>query len=279
MINKEKIILLTITHFNNTEEVECFIRRISNFKLPDNWHIEIAITDNSNNLILSLDLKKNIKIYQPCENIGYFKGCSMALNSWIEERKIFPEWIGISNTDIEFAPEFFNRLISLDIPENICCIAPDILLENGFRQNPHKKCRPCNFEMFAYTLIYKSNFVTYALDNLYYYFCNLKRQLKSKKLRLPKGYELIYAPHGSCFFLNNIFFRKGGRLDYKGFMYGEEIYIAEEIRKLELNIAWIPELKVTHFKKSTTCNVLNEKKVHWRLEVSKILWNDYFRKK
>jgi len=279
MTDKKRMILLTITHFNNTKEVECFLRHISDFKLPYNWHIEIAITDNSNNLKLPDKFTPNIKVYMPLENIGYLKGCSFAFNKWIEESKFYPEWVVITNTDIKFDEKFFNNLVNLILPEEVCCIAPDVLLENGYRQNAHKKCRPGDFEMYAYTLIYRNTFLTFILDNLYYYSCNLRRKLKDKKIKLPSNFELIYAPHGSCFLLKKTFFEKGGNLNYKGFMYGEEIYIAEEIRKLNLDVAWVPELKVTHFKKSTTCKVLNEKKVRWRLEISKILWNDYFARK
>ncbi len=132
--------------------------------------------------------------------------------------------------------------------------------------------------MYAYTLIYRSNLVTYLLDNLYCYVRTLKRRNKKKSLELPSDYERIYAPHGSCFLLRKNFFEKGGRLNYKGFMYGEEIYIAEEIRKLDFHVAWVPQLKVMHFKSSTSCKVLNDKKVRWRLDISKILWNDFFRK-
>jgi GT2 family glycosyltransferase len=140
--------------------------------------------------------------------------------------------------------------------------------------------------MYAYTLIYRSPFVTALLDRLYYILTELKSRLKSNGSAVPISedingpyLETIYAPHGSCVMFRRTFFEQGGRMNFKGFMYGEEIYIGEEARRRNLKIAWAPGLKVLHYKKVTTGKVLQAERVRWRLEISKILWNDYFSKR
>jgi GT2 family glycosyltransferase len=100
--------------------------------------------------------------------------------------------------------------------------------------------------------------------------------MKNREISRPEQYksqyfELIYAPHGSCIILHKTFLEHGGKIDYKGFMYGEEIYIGEEALKQNFKILWVPDLKVRHFKKATTGMVRHAQKVRWRLEISKII--------
>lgn len=274
----QRTILLAVSHFDNTPEVERFLRHISQFELPGDWRLDVAIADNSGTLNLSEGLLQRTTVYQPGDNLGYLRGCSYAINQWVEERGQYPDWLGVTNTDIEFGDEYFDRLISILPPEGVCCIAPDILLQNGLRQNPHMRKRPSRLEMYAYTLIYRSPFVTAVLDRLYYIFTSLKSWLKSNDQTASLLFEIIYAPHGSCVMFHRTFFERGGGINFKGFMYGEEIYIGEEARRRNLKIAWAPGLKVLHYKKATTGKVLHAEKVRWRLEISKILWDDYFAK-
>ena len=188
----------------------------------------------------------------------------------------------VANTDIEFEKSFFTDLVQVSLPEGVCVLAPDIITKKGLHQNPHKRYRPSRLEIYAYTLIFHSLFLTVFFENLQ----NVIRRLSQWKPSFRSGakkrenadYEIIYSPHGSCFLMYRNYFERGGTLDFKGFMYGEEIYVAEQARRLNVKIAWVPRLKITHDRKKTTGIVKASQKKQWRQESARILWDDYFSK-
>jgi hypothetical protein len=54
----------------------------------------------------------------------------------------------------------------------------------------------------------------------------------------------IYAGHGSFIILTRTFFGHGGTIDYPMFLYGEEIYLAEECRQRQLSVVYAPQISV-----------------------------------
>ena len=56
----------------------------------------------------------------------------------------------------------------------------------------------------------------------------------------------IYAPHGACVIFSKRFFSEGGSLDLPVFLFGEEICIAEAVRRLGLSVIYNPKLVLTH---------------------------------
>src|SRR3954469_4439982 len=62
----------------------------------------------------------------------------------------------------------------------------------------------------------------------------------------------IYAPHGSFLVLSKEYFRAGGTLDFPCFLFGEEIYLAENLRRLGLDVVYEPSLEVVHQEHKST---------------------------
>jgi GT2 family glycosyltransferase len=52
----------------------------------------------------------------------------------------------------------------------------------------------------------------------------------------------IYAGHGSFILLTRAYFEKCGMIDYPVFLFGEELYLAEECRKHSLRVIYRPEI-------------------------------------
>ena len=283
MKSSEKVILLGLACYHDMQHVETFLEHIKKIQLPEDWRIETAIADNCGSLALSSQNSGQVYVYKPGENLGYLGGCSYAIGQWRSRHSLIPEWTVIANTDIRFEEDFFMRLLHFRLPEKVAVLAPDIMLKNGRRQNPYMEKRLGTFEMYLYTLIYRSSLLTRFMDYLRCSSFRLRKKRqepfnskKSSCTEKGQNCHFIYAAHGSCMLLHKTFFEHGGMLNFEGFMFGEEIFIAEEARARGLRVAWVPELRVVHFQKASTGFVYHTQKRLWRYQSAKILWRKYF---
>lgn len=273
----KKTILLAVANYNSFEDTIKFLTQVLSLPLPQGWELEVAIADNSGNWDHSKPLPPEVTVYSPGANLGYLNGCNFAFEQWCNEHGGCPEWTGVTNTDIELEPEFFSKMLTHPIPESVGIIAPDIYLSDGSPQNPNMRTRPSRLRMLRYRLMYSSTLLTSAVTSAQ----SIKKRLRNWRTansgtissRKP---ELIYAPHGSIFFLNRRFFDRGCTLAFGGFMYGEEIHIAEQCRIAGIEVLWIPDLYVRHNEHASTGAVAKVRRVQWSRESIKLVQQNYF---
>jgi GT2 family glycosyltransferase len=83
------------------------------------------------------------------------------------------------------------------------------------------------------------------------------------RLRQPSGIDTaeptatveplqIYAAHGAFLAFRKSYFEAGGTLRHGAFLFGEEIFVAETVRRLGLTIGYDPRLRVFHRGYTTT---------------------------
>ncbi len=261
--------LVICVNYNNDEETFNFITallRLNNFDRG-----KIVLVNNGNLLNPSLTNlcinQSRIKLYQAEKNLGYLGGACWGLKQYLKEFPM-PKWIILSNTDIHFSDsDIFKKIELYDPPPDI--IAPEIILQSNSRQalikqNPHLKKRPSKLRM----LFYKSVFRFFLLGTIYYFLSEIKCFICLNFLKKRKSFaeanksikcERIYAPMGAFIILNKSYFNAGGTLNHGCFLYGEEISIAENAQKLNLNVIYDPNLKVLHKGGNTTRLVANRK--------------------
>ena len=83
------------------------------------------------------------------KNLGYFGGANWCLQAYLKDNPL-PEWVIISNTDIEFPdPRLFIKILKYYHTNSPAVIAPDIQLNprgllqsSPIHQNPHFENRP-----------------------------------------------------------------------------------------------------------------------------------------
>lgn len=278
----QKVLFICVI-YNNYEETLEFINCVND--LNDSKLCDIVVVDNSigknkvfllENFILN---KKNIFIVKSSINLGYFGGMNLGVSYYISIKKELPRWIIISNTDIKFAnKEFITELYNTNIGGNIVCIAPKILSsKTKMNQNPYMKNRPSLSKLNFLNFIYRSN-ISFTIYNYLY---NIKESIKSKKNNVnnDKDCKNIYAPHGSFIILDKIFFKRGGTLDYGGFLYGEEIFLGEQIHNMGLEIKYNGKF-VLHHNEHTTTSLLNKTESRiFRYNATKYLKEMMFLKK
>jgi hypothetical protein len=145
-----------------------------------------------------------------------------------------------SNPDIAVEADFFLELAAARAMRGV--LAPSILtLDRGFDQNPMYEERLPAKKLRRLRTVYGSApiFTLYSLAR------TVKEAFAGHR-RAGSRHE-IYAPHGSIFVFTDIeFFLTLPR--YPCFLYGEELFVAEEARRREVRIMYEPRLKALDFR-------------------------------
>lgn len=256
-------ILTICIHYHNTEEVIGFIKGL--FAQHVNVAHEVVVVDNSGELTCKdEDLQELCRdnsplIYNPGKNMGYYGAASWGMNKYLEENPL-PDWVIVCNTDISFKDaHFFDKLLSYHQASPSAVISPIVFAESSGRVwNAHTVVRPSCLRVHLYKLILS------CYPTLFLY--NILSLLKGKMqdflqwLLTLAGFTntlsnepaVIYAPNGAYTIFNRSYFEAGGNLDHGSFLYGEEVFVAETVRRLGLNVLYDPRLKIIHRGRSTT---------------------------
>ncbi len=83
------------------------------------------------------------------------------------------------------------------------------------------------------------------------------------------------AGHGAFVVLSHHYFEAGGSLDYKSFLLGEEIFLAECCRDLGLSVLYDDSLTVIH-QEHASIDLLKSPRPRWEGESSALHYTRYF---
>ncbi|GAB5045786.1 glycosyltransferase family 2 protein [Thermodesulfovibrio sp. TK110] len=247
-------IVTICVNYLNEEDTLLFVNDLINLKGYENGIVIIVVNKEASPLLRGFMEEKKVVIKYPDKNLGYFGGANWALQEYLQTAPL-PEWIIISNTDIRFEDkDFFLKLKNYytNKIDNIGIIAPDIELKSreGLpssykHQNPHMEYPPKRWKLNFLKLISKS----YIFYIVFQIFSSLRYMILNKFFvrKLPNHPISIYAPFGAFIIFHKNYFEKGGNLNFKNFLFGEEIFVAETAKRLGLKIIYDPRLKVYHY--------------------------------
>lgn len=239
-----KKILISCVNYHNAQEVVDYINHLKHQTIYKD--IDIVVTDNSENKdefdFLGNHLDEDIQLYNPQLNLGYIHGINYGLHQYLLNHSM-PEWVIISNTDISYQDNRFYENLLIYYPNGYdCIVAPCIYsMENHHYQNPLVINRYTKVKMFSLTYVFKFIFIERCFD----VFNNIKNKFQVRRNSLLPNQE-IYSGHGACLIINKRYFDKGGNLDYGSFLFGEELFISEQVRKLGGKVYFDNRLKVNH---------------------------------
>lgn len=241
--------LILCINYDSDEETLRFLDCLRGMQMQSS--LSVIVVDNTPRTrreSLSLPDQGGTVVLRPPENLGYLGGARYGLAHYLQDREL-PDWILISNVDLVIKDtDFFARLSELALP-GVAAVAPAIRsLLSGHDQNPYLRSRPSSLRMHAYKWVYRSRLLLNLTGALAAFLRKLATGFNRGAVAPPSkpGDETIYAPHGSFLILSKEYFRRGGDLAFPGFLFGEEIYIAETIRRLGLSVIYRPELEVFH---------------------------------
>ncbi len=261
-------VVFALVHYRNTAAIQSAIAHLRALGVPPGWTVEVIVADNSHDAPASL----GAPIVGDGANRGYLGGAAMALAHWRAAHNQPPDWFVIINPDAAPRADALLALAGAALADDVGMVAPAVLLGGVTPQNPFLSARPSRARMWGYTIAFRSAVLTRALDLL----LGLKRRRARRAPASPVP-RSIYAPHGSIIFVRRVFFERGGTLDYDGFMFGEEIHLAEQARALRLAVRFVPAIEVIHDGGSTTGRVDSASRREWHRASADILWRKYFR--
>src|SRR5512135_2811157 len=178
-------VLLTMVHYNDQPGVLAFVEHARSVGNAAGVLIECAVADNSGTWGEQTGSPSWITLVRPGRNLGYLAGCAAAFDAWCQQHAGLPEWVAVVNTDLRFAPDFFGRLLALELPEDIGVVAPDVRLRNGMRQNPHMRIRPTPLRIVLTMVICGNPVFGWLWHATYGLRCALKRRLRRLAAPVP----------------------------------------------------------------------------------------------
>ncbi|MCG6154847.1 hypothetical protein [Rubinisphaera margarita] len=240
-------VIVLATHYHNQEEVLNFLTMLSQLRRPARCQLTVLISDNSRNWSPSSGhLPLSVHVLRPDSNLGYLNGCQWA---WANRpmKRVENSVLLITNTDLTFDDSFLERLFELRFSENVGVIAPAVTLPDGEAQNPFLRHRPTAWRLAAYQWLFSGSWGLRVLNSAARIRSSLVRARSKRKSKTSSDVpQRIYAAHGSVFLLREVFLEQGGKIGYGGFLYAEELHIAEQARRLQLDVLFVPELQAIH---------------------------------
>lgn len=271
MVEINKVLIICL-NFNNNNEVLEYIKHIDKRSIVEEVEIDIVIVENGNTYLSEIDKyikKARVYYFCPYKNLGYLNGLMYGLEEYKKINNL-PKFIIFSNTDIKICEGFFKRMLTeYKTYEGI--IAPNIYSpENKKYQNPFMK-KQITYLNLKKLLIISSSINLFKLYTILYEF-------KSKIISSQESNsELIYAAHGSFLIFTREYFEKI-KLNYKSFLYGEEIYIANKAKINNMKIYYDKELRIIHTEHSVTNKINYKNKTKLFNQTYKILLEELYGK-
>ena len=239
-----KIMIMTI-NYHADKQLNTFLHSLIHAKEFEQHNIDVKVVDNSQKIdqdVKELQNKlrtihKHVNVISDGTNSGYFGSINLA-------QKILDETYDIliyCNPDIEFDSNFLKELNVIYSSRPSSIVAPAIISKlDGFDQNPLYLER-LPIQKIKLLKKINGNLVTYCI----YQFLGRMKEILFKKKFNHQEYKQkeIYAPHGAIFIFTDISFFKSLPL-YEPFLFGEEIFIAEEARNKNKKIIYFPNIKV-----------------------------------
>lgn len=219
-------VVIVCVNYNTYNKLYKYLESIEN-AIVAGVSVSIMIGDNST---IKEDLKylpENTQVYK-FDNIGYF-GAAFSIINQIKNIDYY-DYIIISNVDLLMKKDFFEKLLNLKCNDDCGWIATKIIsIREKRNRNPKMLKRPSNRRMRLYKLLYKYPLLDFIYTRTFF---------KRKRREIENESKGIYAGHGSFILLTKKVFDIYKSLNYPCFLFGEEIFLGELMRRAGLKVVY-----------------------------------------
>lgn len=254
-------------NYNGSNFTKTLLESLEKIKVPDGESVRFVVVDNSSSEQDKSELLKlsstviEVKLIENSSNIGYFP----ALNVGIKFSKTSNEdVIIVGNNDLTYDEFFILKLKASCFPDDVLVLCPDVKTLDGVHQNPLSMQRIGKFDLFLEHLYYSNYYVSRLMINVKKMFMSaFFRTVKSRNhLNVSETTEPVPIVRGigACYVLTDSFFKCYDALDDRVFMWGEEALLANQVRKANGLILFVPALKVEHYESGSVKKLLTRQK-------------------
>lgn len=271
-----KRVTIFCVNFNTESEIS---RLISTIHLPPSLDLSIFIVDNSGSFDgVQIDLDHltsvSFEVLRPGRNLGYFGAVRFGFDE--AGTGCCDGYILVANPDLSFASDFFLQLEGLEVTRDIGVVAPRVVnLPSGEEANPFMLRRPSKLWIDVRRTIHRNPLILFFYDML----SSAKQYVKSYTSTSAHGVsrlERIYAAHGSIFIFCPAYCREGGDFNHRGFLFAEELYVAEICVEKDLQTMFCPSLKVTHHQHASISKLKTSQFSHYAFDSLSFIRERFF---
>ncbi|MGP3789244.1 glycosyltransferase family 2 protein [Pseudomonas sp. B392_1p] len=182
-------------------------------------------------------------------NVGYYPAFNKALASLHNGVEDY-DFVVVCNVDLIVADDFFSALMAYPVASETGLIAPSIISDKDGRDlNPKIIRRPS---------VRKIKFMRYICSSVTFFRwyqklarmreyarSRVQRRARVSSNKLERSHKkLMYGAHGSFMIFSRNYFANGGSVAYPRFLFGEEVFVAEQLRMHGLNIEHVPSVRI-----------------------------------
>ncbi|MCK0512714.1 glycosyltransferase family 2 protein [Aromatoleum buckelii] len=230
-------------------------------KIYSGFTLDVILADNST-IPSNIDISSRRYGYAihwlKNNNVGYFPAFNNALARLQVESYDF---VIVCNVDLVIAENFFLILAKHPLARETGLIAPSILSEkNGRDLNPKIIHRPSARKMKFMRMICSSA----TLFTWYQKLASIREQSRARSqkrryLSFSSAERIqnkpMYGAHGSFMVFTRHYFAMGAHVFYPRFLFGEEVFVAEQLRIHGLKIEHVPGLRVFDKEHASTSQI------------------------
>lgn len=262
-------VVIVCVNYNSYSELERYLKSIDRaFVKTDKINLKVYIADNSvqkESFSIKVNYEYEIVLFP---NNGYFGSAFKIYNS--VELVHESDYLIISNVDVQVDESFFKELANTVISSDIGWVAPTIYsIQEKRDKNPQRQKRPSYKKMKLLLFLFNHPVVESIYENSLYKIKNRGKQ--------TQGECDIYCGHGSFIILTKYFINKFETLYYPCFLYCEELFLGELIRKKSLKVIYKPSLKVLDEEHCSTGTLSNEKYYAFNKDSLKYIMETFYK--
>jgi GT2 family glycosyltransferase len=266
----------TVIFYQNEEEVFAYAKEVSKQTAVQEIALVIVVNKKGDTEIADFKRKletlpMDIYLYDPNENLGYLNGVIYGYQQYCIETQSIPEWVVVSNTDIEFRnKKFFEDFLRTGYEKEVWCVAPSVYnpVKNSY-DNPEyiERCSKNKIDRLIY--FYERPTLAFLYENA--------AKIKGKLGRNEKlDSQFIYSAKGCFFIIRNEMAALLNDRKYKALLYSEESYVAEIIRSLGKKIYYDSDIEVIHNESAVTGKLQIEQKAKYIADSLKIIREEFY---
>lgn len=269
-----ELLIILVCYFNE-KEIYRFVRK--QLVVQEGANFRIIIVNNGTRQLSELTVLQQefpwIEIIGEGINRGYMGAASFALKQYMKSASPLQGIVILCNADLEFsATDALFKMANESSDYDVA--GPDLeSTRNKKHLNPFSVLRFTKSKLLFLRTIY-SFYPLYLM----YQFLSVMKRIFSKRYPANQAEEAsyIYAVHGSFMIFKHTFFEKGGSFDYGGFLFGEEIFIAEQCRKYNMKVKYLPSVHLYHYEHSTTGLYKSPRHIRWMKDSLSWLISEYY---